>query len=216
LSFFRSGIGSLIDAERGGLEWLSRRAAEVASTHPVFFELGGAVLMAGGFLACHFSNWMLAFVMLGFLVHWKTDALVVKRPIAKAHHGFFIDHSTDLITQTLVVLGLGFSPYFTLCSALLVLSIFLLISSYSYLRFMVMAAAPLFSGGGVVSEFCFVATIWGLFAAVVGPGVIHARLFDRSGLDVCVGAAWLLIFLVFIIKVRRDLAQIDDDRPPCA
>lgn len=172
--------------------------------------------MAGGFLACHISNWMLAFVMFGLLVNWMGDAAMVRRAPAKPRHGFFIDHSTDLIAKTLVVLSLGFSPYFTLCSALLVLSIFLLISSYSYLRFMVIAAEPRFSGGRTGSEFCLVAAIWGLFAATIGPDVTRARLLDLIGLDMCVGGAWLLIFAVFIVKVRHDLAQIDEDRPPRA
>jgi phosphatidylglycerophosphate synthase len=49
-------------------------------------------------------------------------ALARYRRIQRPRFGFLIDHTIDLVTQTMMLAGLGLSPYFTMTSALLILS----------------------------------------------------------------------------------------------
>jgi len=215
LTDFRLNVGLLVQGERGALNWLARAVpGAVDYGHPAWLELGGAGLMGAGFLACHWSNWMLGVVLFGLFVNWVGDAALFQHTPLAPRHGYFVDHSTDLIAQTLVVIGLGLSPYFTICSALLVLSILLLMNSYSYLRFMVIGEEPLFGGVETVSQFCLFAALWGLFAASVGPALTQTRIFGREGLDVLVGSLWLVLFASFLFRVRRDLARIEEDPAP--
>lgn len=209
----RSSIGILTQGERSALGWLARALPAAAAPHPTWLEVGGAALMVAGFIGCSFSNWMLAVVFVGLFVNWLGDAALLENSVSHdSQRGFFVDHSTDLIAQTLVVMGLGFSPYFTVCSALLVLSLLLLMSSFSYIRFMVMGTGAA-ARGRHVSEVCLGAALWALLGAAVGPSLTQTRLFDRVALDVCVGVLWLAGFAAFVVKVRRDLAHIEDGPP---
>ena len=126
-----SGEGGLAAA-------FARRLPDAISPdHLTFAGLLSAVLVAVGFVASRWSNWFLALVALGLAFNWLSDSLVravsERRGAARPLYGYFIDNSADLVAQTLIIMALGFSPYFTIPSALLVLSLYLLLSSYKYL-----------------------------------------------------------------------------------
>lgn len=148
-------------------------------------------------------------------MNWLGDSLdgtlARHRKIERPRYGYFIDHSTDLIAQTLILGGLGFSPYFTLVSALLVLSMYLLMSSYTYLKVMVQGTHHLSYGGMGATEFRLLVAGWGVLAAFVGPALTQGRVFDHAALDVVIGALWCLTFFAFIWIVRGDLMEIRDD-----
>jgi len=56
--------------------------------------------------------WLASF---GFVVHWLADSLdgtlARYRNIERPIFGFFVDHTVDAISVTLIVLGLGLTPY---------------------------------------------------------------------------------------------------------
>ncbi len=110
------------------------------------------------------------------------EALLAPRRNANPRHGYFIDHSTDLIAQTLIILGLGFSPYFTLFSALLALSILFLMNCYTYLKVMVAAPKTTDEGNGPL-EFRVLIAGWAALAAALGPQVTQAKLFNHLCID---------------------------------
>jgi len=218
LTHLRLNKSLLAETERRALAWLVRRIpASVTPNNLTALGLGGAALTGASFVACHVSDWFLAPAIFGLFLNWFGDSLdgtlARHRKIERRQYGYFIDHSADLIAQTLIIVGLGFSPYFTLISALLVLSMYLLMSSYTYLKVMVEKTHHLSYGGMGATEFRLLVAGWGLFAALVGPRVTQGRLFDHSGLDVVIGAMWCLTFFAFMWIVRTDLTRIGDETP---
>lgn len=200
-------------AERAALASLVRRIpAAMTPDHLTAIGLAGALLTAAGFAASWWSNWALVAVVLGLFLNWFGDSLdgtlARYRKIERPHYGYFIDHSADLIAQTLIVVGLGFSPFFTVPSALLVLSLYLLMSSYTYLRVVTESVHRLSYGGMGATEFRILVAAWALFAAWTGPGIVTGRIFSHIGLDVVIGVLSACTFFGFVWIVRNDLSRL--------
>lgn len=202
--------------ERMALMALVRRLPQfVTPDHLTAVGLAGAVCTMSGFIACWWSNWFLLLVVLGLFLNWFGDSLdgtlARFRRIERPHYGYFIDHSADLIAQTIIVVGLGFSPYFTIASALLVLSLYLLMSSYTYLRVVTESVHRLSYGGMGATEFRILVACWSLFAAGVGPVITQGRIGSFAGLDVVIGVMAACTFLIFVFIVRNDLVRLQQE-----
>lgn len=209
----RIDIGPLADKERAVLAAILRRLPETVSPEQLtFLGLIGAAVAAAGFVASRWSNWLLILAAFGVLANWLGDALSrelsSRLDIERSRYGYFIDHSTDLIAQTLVIVGLGLSPYFTIGSALLVLSLYLLVNSYAYLCVV--------TQGGRRAEYSDAGTTfirllvvgWTLIAAWAGPGIAREQFYSFAVLDIFVVSASLCVFVGFLFAVRSDLAHI--------
>ncbi len=182
----------LAKAERELLARLVRRLPERATPdHLTAVGLAGAFLAALGFVTCNWSNAGLALVIAGLFLNWFGDSLdgtlARHRRIERPHYGYFIDHSVDLIAQTLIIVGLGLSPFFTIHSALLVLSLYLLMSSYTYLRVVTESVHRLSYAGMGATEFRILVGAWALFAAAWGPGLVTFELCSFAALDLAIG-----------------------------
>ncbi len=200
----------LAEQERRVLQWLvTQLPGYVTPNHLTVVGLIGGVLTAAGFGACHVSNYFLIVAIFGLFLNWFGDSLdgtlARARKIERPHFGYFIDHSSDLIAQTFIMIGLGISPYFTLSSAFFALSMYLLISSYTYLKVMILRTHHLSYGGMGATELRILIACWALFAAWVGPGLIAARILNYLMIDVVVGVLWMLCFVAFMWTVRNDL-----------
>lgn len=200
-------------AEKAALMALVRRLPGfVTPDHLTAIGLLGAMLTAAGYLACWFSNWFLILIVFGLFLNWFGDSLdgtlARFRKIERPHYGYFIDHSTDLIAQTLIVIGLGLSPYFSLASSLLVLSLYLLMSSYTYLRVVTESVHRLSYGGMGATEFRILLACWPIIAASIGPETINGRIGSIAGLDVVIGALSACTFAIFVVIVRKDLTRL--------
>lgn len=200
-------------AERAALAALVRRLpSSVSPDHLTAIGLVGALFTALGFLSCWWSEWFLVAVILGLFLNWFGDSLdgtlARYRKIERPHYGYFVDHSADLIAQTLIVVGLGFSPFFTIPSALLVLSLYLLMSSYTYLRVVTESVHRLSYGGMGATEFRILVASWAMFAAWLGPGLVSGRVLSFVALDVVIGLLSAFTFFAFVLIVKNDLARL--------
>ncbi|MGD9544856.1 MAG: hypothetical protein AB7F41_06695 [Methylocystis sp.] len=191
---------------------IARRIPDMVSPdHLTFAGLFSAVLVAIGFVASHWSNWFLALAALGLAFNWLSDNLVraisERRGAARPLYGYFIDNSADLVAQTLIIMALGFSPYFTIPSALLVLSLYLLLSSYKYLLVVIRGEARPRSAFEPTG-FRLLVIGWSISAALMGHELASQRFLSFAALDVIIGGLSICAFVVFIFIVRRDLAQV--------
>ncbi|MFO1102066.1 MAG: hypothetical protein U1E20_04070 [Methylocystis sp.] len=199
--------------EEGGLVGaIAGRIPEVISpNHLTFVGLAGAALVAAGFIATRWSNWFLALVAIGLAINWLGEnlerAVSVRRGVNFHYYGYFINNSADLVAQTLMIMALGFSPYFTIPSALLVLSLYLLLSSYKYL--LVVIHGDGYPRGGFEPKGVRLLVMgWSLSAALIGHELAAQRILSFAALDVVVGGLSIFAFIVFILIVRRDLALV--------
>lgn len=174
--------------------------------------LCGAVLTLVSFIGCRWSNIFLVGVVFGLFLNWFGDSLdgtlARYRSIERPYYGYFIDHSSDLIAQTLIIVGLGVSPFFTVASSLLVLSLYLLMSSYTYLRVVTESVHRLSYGGMGATEFRILVAGWALFAAWFGPTIATAEAYDFAVLDIVIGGLSALTFLGFVFVIQKDLVRL--------
>ncbi len=181
--------------------------------HLTQIGLLGAAVTGAGFLLCNFSPVYLSLVAVGLAINWFGDScdgsLARHRKIERPKYGFLIDHSSDLVAQSLIVIGLGCSPYFTLCSALLVLSLYLLMSSYTYLRAAVEGVHRLSYGGLGATEFRMMVALWPLVPLTFGSCVVSGRIFGFAGIDVVISLLALCTYVIFVFLVRQDLERLD-------
>jgi archaetidylinositol phosphate synthase len=213
LACFRINDSFLASPEQKLLAGLVRRLpAAVTPDRLTAVGLAGALVVAMGFVACRWSNAGLFLVIAGLFLNWFGDSLdgtlARHRRIERPHYGYFIDHSTDLIAQTLIIVGLGLSPFFTIPSALMVLSLYLLMSSYTYLRVVTESVHRLSYGGLGATEFRILVAVWALLAAAGGPRVVAAEVGGFVLLDMMVGAFAAATFVFFISVVRGDLSRL--------
>ena len=99
-------------------------------------------------------------------------------------------------------------PYFTLGSSLLVLSLYLLMSSYTYLRVVTARVHRLSYGGMGATEFRLLVASWALFAALLGSSATTAQAYGFVVLDLVIGGLSGLTFLGFVVVIQKDLARM--------
>ncbi|PWB79687.1 MAG: hypothetical protein C3F11_20105 [Methylocystaceae bacterium] len=211
----------LAAGERALLKALVERLpASATPDHLTAIGLLGAAATAASLVACNWSSEFLPLAPLGLFLNWFGDSLdgslARHRGIERPRYGFLLDHSSDLIAQSFIVVGLGLSPYFTLPSALFVLSLYLLMSSYTYLRVATEGVHRLSYGGLGATEFRILVACWVVFAHWAGPGLIEARILQFAGLDVVIGGLSAVAFVFFVFMVRNDLAQMDAEEQTSA
>lgn len=112
--------------------------AWVTPDHMTLLGLGGALLCGVSYAACLVSPRLLWLACLGLVLNWLGDSLdgnlARVRGIERPRYGFFVDHSADVISQLLIFLGLGLSPYMRFDMALLALLSYWLAALYTFIR----------------------------------------------------------------------------------
>jgi len=195
--------------ERNALQWLATRTpSAVTPDHLTLLGLGGAFLVLAGFAASRASPWFVSLAILGLALNWLGDSLdgtlARHRKIERPDFGYFLDHSCDLISQTFIFVGLGLSPYFTLFSALLALSMYLLMTSFTYLKVLVLKTHHLSYYGMGATELRLLLMAWTLFALWCGQAMIDARFMGVRRIDLTIFTLWSLVFIAFMWKVWSD------------
>jgi archaetidylinositol phosphate synthase len=129
--------------ERPALKWLaSHLPARVTPDICTSVGVLGALMIMAGYILTNFDRNFLWLASLGFVVNWLGDSLDgtlarfrgIERPI----YGFFIDHITDAVSQVLIFLGLGMTPFIRFDVACLTLIAYFLLSVLVYVRTCVM------------------------------------------------------------------------------
>jgi phosphatidylglycerophosphate synthase len=125
--------------ERPALRWLA--AHMPAWVTPDICTLIGTLGAFLTLIAYGLSNinpnflWMAS---LGFLINWFGDSLdgtlARYRHIERPRYGYYIDHTSDVVCQVLIFLGLGITPYISFDIACLALISYLLLSVLVYIR----------------------------------------------------------------------------------
>jgi len=106
----------VISLERPLVSWLAAQLpAAVKPDHLTITGFVGALLCGISYCASWLSPAFLWFASAGLLINWFGDSLdgtlARFRKIERPRYGFFIDKTTDLLSQLCIFLGLGASPF---------------------------------------------------------------------------------------------------------
>jgi len=125
--------------ERPTLHWLAAHMpAWVTPDLCTTVGVIGAVWIAVSYLLSLYDRNFLWLASLGFIINWFGDSmdgtLARHRQIERPIFGFFIDHTTDAFSATVIFMGLGLTRYVSFSIACLTLIAYLLLSVLIYLR----------------------------------------------------------------------------------
>jgi len=125
--------------ERPALQFFARHMpAWITPDKLTAFGMLGSALVFISYLLTRRDPGFLWLASLGFVINWFGDSLdgtlARYRNIQRPIYGFFVDHSLDAVSETLVFIGLGLSHYVRLDLALLALVGYLLLSILVYIR----------------------------------------------------------------------------------
>ncbi|HSL29612.1 MAG TPA: CDP-alcohol phosphatidyltransferase family protein [Anaerolineales bacterium] len=125
--------------ERPALRWLATHMpAWVTPDICTFIGLAGSLTVAASYVLSLYDRNFLWLASFGFLVNWFGDSLdgtlARYRRIERPVYGFFVDHTMDAVSATVIFLGLGMTPYVSFNIACLALISYLLLSVLVFLR----------------------------------------------------------------------------------
>ncbi len=125
--------------ERPALQFFARHMpAWVTPDKLTAFGLLGSAIILISYILTRRDPAFLWLASLGFVINWFGDSLdgtlARYRNIQRPIYGFFVDHSLDAVSEAMVFIGLGLSPYVRLDLALLALVGYLLMSILVYIR----------------------------------------------------------------------------------
>ena len=125
--------------ERPTLRWLATNMP-VWVTPDICTLIGvlGALGVAVSYVLSNYDRAFLWLASLGFIINWFGDSLdgtlARHRRIERPRFGFFVDHTTDAFSATMIFLGLGVTPYISFNVACLALIAYLLLCVLVFLR----------------------------------------------------------------------------------
>gem|GEM_PF-2413566 len=134
----RVNCGFFASHEKACLIWMAARTPVcISPNHLTALGVLGALIIGVANIASFRSPYLLLLACFGLLLNWLGDSLdgtVARvREVQRHNFGFFIDHTSDLFSQVIMILTLGASPYVHFGAASLVLVAYLVASAYTYI-----------------------------------------------------------------------------------
>lgn len=207
----------LAQSERRLLNWIcARLPAWVTPDMLTGIGMVGAFMVFGGYLASNLGDDWLWLAIAGYAVQWfgdSTDGSLARfRKIERPRYGYFLDHSCDGLATTLVVAGIGLSPYVTLEWALVALAGYLLLSIHAFLSVRVLGELKLsyLNAGPTELRFLLIAlTLAMIWFPPTGPG-----WFGRySGFDLFTASVGLTLIALFAIQTGVTARRLAREEP---
>lgn len=210
----------LAPLERPALQWLAAHLPEWVSPD-VLTVIGiiGSVLIFVAYWLTGIDRNFLWLVNLGFVINWFGDSLdgtVARyRHIQRPSYGFFVDHTVDALSEVLVFVGLGLSPYVSLEVACLALIGYLLMSVLVYVRTYVDGVFKISYAKIGPTEMRLIAIVANTVVYFVGNPVLElpfgtVSVYNLIGM--IIAAALTIAFIVSTVAQAREYARIDPKR----
>lgn len=180
-----------------------------------YFGMAGAFLIFIGYILSNFGEEWLWLAITGYAVQWfgdSTDGSLARfRRIERPRYGYFIDHSCDGLATTLLVVGIGLSPYVTLEVALVALAGYLLLSIHAFLAVRVLGELKLSYLNAGPTELRFM--LIGLTLAMIAFGHEPGWFGVVSGFDIFVGTVGAILILLFVIQTAVTSRRLGREEP---
>jgi archaetidylinositol phosphate synthase len=199
--------------ERPALQWLAAHMpAWVTPDICTAIGLFGALLTAIGYGLSNIQPAFLWLASLGFILNWLGDSLdgtlARYRRMERPLYGYYIDHTTDMICEMLIIVGLGFSPYVSFNVACLALIAYLMLSALVYLRTYVAGEFKISYGGWGPTESRVVAVL--LNTAMYFFGFQSIQFFKETVIvyDIAIAGIALVLFGFFINTATREARRL--------
>lgn len=204
--------------ERPALKWLAAHMPSWVSVDMcTIIGVVGTVVIAGSYMLSSWDRNFLWLASLGFVINWFGDSLdgtlARYRHIERPVFGFYIDHTVDAFSETLIFLGLGLTPYVNFSVACLALIGYLLLSVLVYIRTYVAGEFKISYGKLGPTEVRVLAILLNTYMYFGGVktysiplGALGQVVF--SPYDLCVGFIALLLFSFFAVTAVQETKRL--------
>jgi archaetidylinositol phosphate synthase len=205
----------VIPVERPLVAWLAARLpASIKPDHLTLIGFIGALVCGIGYGASRLSLDLLWVASAGLIINWFGDSLdgtlARFRKIERPRYGFFIDNTTDLLSQLCVFLGLGASPFMRFDVACLGLAGFYMISFFNLVKSIDTNVIKIGFYGIGPTEIRLGFICYNFLLLTIGPWLVETPFGPMSPMDVIVIitiSIALITFLAMVWSEGRRLAE---------
>ncbi len=198
--------------ERRLLNWLcARLPAWMTPDKLTIIGFAGSVFIAAGYALSSYDPRWLWLSVISYFINWFGDSLdgsiARYRKIERPNFGYFIDHSLDALGTTMMMIGIGMSPYVQIEIALMVLVSYLLLSIHTFLGAKATGQFNLTYLAAGPTELRFIligvtlAMLW--FGPAPMAALQHTEYSGYSGFDMFVGLFIVILFCLFVGKTAQ-------------
>ena len=181
-----------------------------------FFGVFGALLTGISYVASRYSAWFLWLACLGIVINWFGDSLdgtlARARKIERPVYGFFVDHSTDMMSLAFIYLGLGASPYLKFDAACLILMSYWLMALLTFIRAVATGTFRISYGWIGPTEIrvaLFLYTVLVFFAGKLELPFVQLTLIDAFAY-----ALFPVVMISFGVSVWNEARELDVETAP--
>lgn len=204
--------------ERPTLKWLAANMpAWVTPDICTIIGVFGALLTGVSYALSTYDSNLLWLASLGLVINWFGDSLdgtlARYRKIERPIYGFFVDHTTDAFSVTVVLLGLGLTPYISFSIACLALIAYLLLCVLVFVRTSALGEFKIsYSklGPTEVRVILILMSISMYFGGEQLPslGIRSFPPLSFTSYDIVVATIALLMFSFFIVTAVKDIVTL--------
>lgn len=204
--------------ERPTLKWLAAHMpARVTPDICTFIGVLGAFLTGISYMLSIYSSNFLWLASLGFVINWFGDSLdgtlARYRKIERPIYGFFVDHTVDAVSVTVIILGLGLTPYVSFNIACLALIAYLLLCVLVFLRTSVIGEFKISYSKLGPTEIRVVLILLNVSMYFGGEWMSALRIgaLDPTTVnlyDIIVATIGLLLLYFFVVTAARDIVLL--------
>lgn len=201
--------------ERPALKWLAERMPSWM-TPDILTGIGffGAILIAISYYLTNFNPAFLWLASFGFVVNWFGDSLdgtlARFRHIERPRYGFFLDHTLDSASETIIFIGLGLSPYVNLDLAFLALVGYLLLSIFVFISTYVSGEFKISYGRFGPTEIRAVAILANTLIFFMGNPVVQILNWNIQLYDLLLGFITVVLYSIFIVSTILRARQLNE------
>lgn len=207
--------------ERRLLNWIcARLPAWVTPDMLTALGMVGAFMVFAGYGASNWGGEWLWLTIAGYFVQWlgdSTDGSLARfRQIERPRYGYFLDHSCDGLATTLVVVGIGFTPYVAMEFALVALAGYLLLSIHAFLSVRVLGELKLsyLNAGPTELRFLLIALTLTMMAVGTDAPRWPSLLGALNGFDIFVGVIGMVLIALFAAQTLVTARRLAVMEPP--
>jgi len=204
--------------ERPALAWLARKMPAWV-TPDLLTGVGflASILIFVSYWMTSSSKYFLWLASFGFLLNWLGDSLdgtlARYRKIERPRYGFFIDHVTDTLSEIMVFVGIGLSPFVDFQIAMIGLISYLNVSILVYLIMVTRGVFKISLWKIGPTEIRVMAILANISVFFVGNPVLATPIGAVSLYNSIIVFVAGLLFVFFVVEAWRtgiELARQDD------
>jgi archaetidylinositol phosphate synthase len=192
----------------------------VKPDHLTLLGVAGSLLCGAGFAASFFSPHLLWLVPAGLVVNWAGDSLdgslARVRGTERPKYGFFVDHTSDIVSQVFIFMGLALSPYVRFETGCLLLMSYWLAAMFTFIRTIAVQVFQISYFGIGPTEIRIGLVVYVFSLLTLGPLPVGTGIGVLSVMDMLAMLIFAVVLVSFIVMLLSEARRIGAAEAPPA